>query len=121
MKIAIICDVLGKENNGTTVAAMNLIRSLKAKGHEVRVVCPDEDRRGDEGFYIVKKINFGIFNDYVEENGVVISRPDEDMLRTVIQGADVCHLVTPFFLAHKGMEIAREYGVPITASFHMSG
>ena len=31
MKIAIICDVLGKENNGTTVAAMNLIRSLKAK------------------------------------------------------------------------------------------
>ena len=118
MKIAIICDVLGKENNGTTVAAMNLIRSLKAKGHEVRVVCPDEDRRGDEGFYIVKKINFGIFNDYVEENGVVISRPDEDMLRTVIQGADVCHLVTPFFLAHKGMEIAREYGVPITASFH---
>ena len=118
MKIAIICDVLGKENNGTTVAAMNLIRSLKAKGHEVRVVCLDEDRRGDEGFYIVKKINFGIFNDYVEENGVVISRPDEDMLRTVIQGADVCHLVTPFFLAHKGMEIAREYGVPITASFH---
>ena len=76
MKIAIICDVLGKENNGTTVAAMNLIRSLKAKGHEVHVVCPDEDRRGDEGFYIVKKINFGIFNDYVEENGVVISRPD---------------------------------------------
>ena len=62
MKIAIICDVLGKENNGTTVAAMNLIRSLKAKGHDVRVVCPDEDRRGAEGFYIVKKINFGIFN-----------------------------------------------------------
>ena len=58
MKIAIICDVLGKENNGTTVAAMNLIRSLKAKGHEVHVVCPDEDRRGDEGFYIVKKILF---------------------------------------------------------------
>ena len=94
MKIAIICDVLGKENNGTTVAAMNLIRSLKAKGHDVRVVCPDEDRRGDEGFYIVKKINFGIFNEYVEENGVVISRPDEDTLRTVIHDADVCHLVT---------------------------
>lgn len=118
MKIAIICDVLGKENNGTTVAAMNLIRSLKAKGHDVRVVCPDEDRRGDEGFYIVKKINFGIFNEYVEENGVVISRPDEDTLRTVIHDADVCHLVTPFFMAHKGMEIAREYGVPVTASFH---
>ena len=46
MKIAIICDVLGKENNGTPIAAMNLIRSLRAKGHDVRVVCPDEERRG---------------------------------------------------------------------------
>ena len=34
MKIAIVCDVLGEENNGTTIAAMNLIRSLKAKGHD---------------------------------------------------------------------------------------
>ncbi len=118
MKIAIICDVLGKENNGTTIAAMNLIRSLRAKGHEVRVVCPDEERRGEEGYYIVKKINFGILNEYIAENGVVISRPDEETLRTVITDADVCHLVTPFFLAHKGMEIARECGVPITASFH---
>lgn len=118
MKIAIICDVLGKENNGTTIAAMNLIRSLRAKGHDVRVVCPDEERRGEDGYYVVEKINFGIFNEYVAENGVVISRPDEDTLRSVIADADVCHLVTPFFLAHKGMEIARECGVPVTASFH---
>lgn len=41
MKITIVCDVLGEENNGTTIAAMNLIRSLKAKGHNVTVVCPD--------------------------------------------------------------------------------
>ena len=31
MTIAVICDVLGKENNGTTIAAMNLIRSLREK------------------------------------------------------------------------------------------
>ena len=43
MIITVVCDVLGEENNGTTIAAMNLIRSLKAKGHEVRVVCPDEE------------------------------------------------------------------------------
>ena len=40
VKITIVCDVLGEENNGTTIAAMNLIRSLKAKGHNVTVVCP---------------------------------------------------------------------------------
>lgn len=47
MRIVVVCDVLGAENNGTTVAAMNLIRSLRAKGHEVRVVCPDQTREGE--------------------------------------------------------------------------
>lgn len=48
VKITIVCDVLGEENNGTTIAAMNLIRSLKAKGHNVTVVCPDESRRDSQ-------------------------------------------------------------------------
>ena len=42
MKIAVVCDVLGEQNNGTTVAAMNLIRFLRSRGHEGRGVCPDE-------------------------------------------------------------------------------
>lgn len=42
MRITIVCDVLGEENNGTTLAAMNLIRSLKAKGHTLTILCPDE-------------------------------------------------------------------------------
>lgn len=44
MKITIVCDVLGKENNGTTIAAMNRIRYLREHGHEVRVLCCDQDR-----------------------------------------------------------------------------
>ena len=44
MKITIVCDVLGKENNGNTIAAMNLIRYLREHGHEVRVLCCDQDR-----------------------------------------------------------------------------
>ena len=31
MVITIVCDVLGQENNGTTIAAMNLVRSLKKR------------------------------------------------------------------------------------------
>lgn len=46
MKITIVCDVLGKENNGTTIAAMNLIRYLREHGHEVRVLCCDQDHIG---------------------------------------------------------------------------
>ena len=66
MTIVVVCDVLGEENNGTTIAAMNLVRMLIAKGHNVRVVCPDEFRRAHPGFYIVPKLNVGPFNGYVE-------------------------------------------------------
>lgn len=31
MKVTIVCDVLGTENNGTTIAAMNLVRSLRSR------------------------------------------------------------------------------------------
>lgn len=46
MIVTVVSDVLGVENNGVTIAAMNLIRSLKEKGHTVRVLCPVWDRRG---------------------------------------------------------------------------
>ena len=52
MTITIVCDVLGKENNGTTIVAMNLIRSLQERGHSVRVVCSDPERAGKEGYYV---------------------------------------------------------------------
>jgi len=53
MKVTIVCDVLGTENNGTTIAAMNLVRSLRSRGHEVKIVCPDADKwecRGTSSF-----------------------------------------------------------------------
>lgn len=59
MIVTVVSDVLGVENNGVTIAAMNLIRSLKEKGHTVRVLCPDVDRMGQEGYYIVPTLNAG--------------------------------------------------------------
>lgn len=118
MIITVVCDVLGEENNGTTIAAMNLIRSLKAKGHTVRVVCPDEDRRGQEGFFVVSTINFGPLNNYVRRNGVVLAKRDDAVLRAALDGADVMHTVTPFLLTHAAIRIAKEMGIPITSSFH---
>ena len=55
MKVTIICDVLGEANNGTSLAAYNLIITLVKKGHEVKVVCPDPDKKNLPGFYILKR------------------------------------------------------------------
>ena len=59
MKILVAADVLGEPNNGTSIATYNLINALKERGHEVRVICPDEDKRGQEGYFVLPKFNFG--------------------------------------------------------------
>ncbi|MGN1307770.1 MAG: glycosyltransferase [Faecousia sp.] len=118
MRIVVVCDVLGEENNGTTVAAMNLIRSLRAKGHEVRVVCPDRARQGQEGYYIIPTVSFGPLNGYVRKNGVTIAKPNRATLEKALDGADAVHLLVPFFASHMAAKLAMERGIPVTAGFH---
>ena len=118
MIITIVCDVLGKENNGTTIAAMNLIRSLKAKGHTVRVICPDEERKGQEGFFVVPSFNLLFLNKYLAKNGVSLAKPVRSILERAIDGADVVHVMIPFALGRAALRIAQEKGIPVTAGFH---
>ena len=118
MKIAIVCDVLGEENNGTTVAAMNLIRYLKSKDHDVRIVCPDEYRRGEPGFYVVPQLNVGPLNNYVKKVGVSIAVSDNTVLESALKDADAIHIMTPFFLGNAALDYGRKHGIPVTAGFH---
>ena len=118
MVICVVCDVLGRENNGTTIAAMNLIRSLRDRGHTVRVVCPDRDRRGQEGYYVVRTLNLGPLNNYVKKNGVVIACAEKKLLREALDGVDHLHILIPFSLGRAALRIARRKGISVTAGFH---
>ncbi|MBO4384299.1 MAG: glycosyltransferase [Clostridia bacterium] len=118
MTLTVICDVLGKENNGTTIAAMNLIRSMRAKGHTVRVVCPDEFRRGEKDYYVVPTLNLGPLNGYLKKNGVLMAKRDRATLAKALDGADAVHTITPFFLTSQAVKLIREAGIPFTAGFH---
>ena len=118
MIVAVICDVLGEENNGTTIAAMNLIRTLREKGHQVRVVSPDASRAGEPDHFVVPTRNLGVFNQYVAKNGVSLARPLRPVLEQALEGVDVVHVMVPFSLGHAAAVLAREKGIPLTAGFH---
>lgn len=118
MVITFVCDVLGEENNGTTIATMNVIRKMKQDGHEVRVVCPDEDKEGLPGYFICRAISFGPLNGYVRKNGVHIAAGDVETLRKAIEGADIVHMNFPCFLGVKAIDICRELGIPVTTGFN---
>lgn len=119
MIACIVCDILGEKNNGTTLAATNLIDYLRSKGHEVRVVCCDKDKNNLENYYVTPTLDLGKFcNKILEKNGVTPAKADESILRKAIEGSDVVHLLIPFFLARRAAKIAKELNKPITASFH---
>ena len=118
MVITVVSDVLGAENNGTTVAAMNLIRALKRKGHEVRVLCGDQDRAGQDGFYIVPKLNVGPLNGYVRKIGVSLSWPQRRIVEQALDGAEHVHIMLPFPLGIAAVKEAKRRGLPVTAGFH---
>lgn len=118
MIITFVADVLGEENNGTSTAGQNLIRYLRSRGHRVKVVCPDENMRGNEDYYIVKKKHFGPFDRYVEKNGVTLSKVDHALLAEAMEGSDLVYCLLPFFLGHAAALMAKERGLPLAAGFH---
>lgn len=119
MTITIVCDILGEENNGTTIAAINLIRYLRAQGHTVRILCADEDKQGQENYYIVPSINFGIFNGYLAENGVKLAKPVRRVIEAALEGTDIVHIMLPFALGQASAKIAQKKGIPLSAGFHL--
>ena len=119
MKVTVICDVLGEANNGTTLAAKNLITYLVEQGHTVRIVSPDSTTEGEEGYYVVPPLHLGFVLDKVlEMNGVQLAKADKSILREAIKDSDVVHLLVPFPLSWTAIGIAVEYGIPLTAGFH---
>ena len=118
MKLVIVCDILGKKNNGTTIASYNLINAMKEKGHDVIVFCCDKDKVGEEGFVVVEQMNFGILNKIVERNGVAIPKANKKELLRVISECDLVHIMLPFPMGIRACKIAKRLGKPITAGFH---
>lgn len=118
MKITVVCDVLGAENNGTTIAAMNLIRAMIKRGHEVTIVCSDEDKKGKEGYVVMPKLNLGPLNNYVSKNGVSLSRANKKALEPVIKNSDVVHIMIPFMLGAAAVKLCKKHNIPVTAGFH---
>ncbi len=120
MNVTIICDVLGVPNNGTSVAAYNLINHLKSQGHNVTVVCCDADKEGMSGYKIVPTMKLGpIANAALARNEVVPAKADPAILDEAIKDADVVHLLMPFPLSWKAVKICEKYGIPMTSSFHV--
>lgn len=119
MKITIVCDVLGEANNGTSLAAYNLINTLINKGHDVKVVCPDPDKKNMTGFYILKRLNLGFLNNYLKKNGVCLAKGDKRIIKAACEDADIVHGLVPFAASKRALKYCKKHHIPFTSGFHM--
>ena len=110
MLVTVVADVFGEANNGTTIAAIHLIDALKKAGHDVRVVCPDNDKKGKDNFYIVGTYWVGPFQSIVDKNGVSLAKPNRKTLDEALLGSDEVHIMMPFAVGRKALKIAKEKG-----------
>lgn len=116
MNITVIADVFGEGNNGTSITARRLVDNMKERGHNVTVVSPYD---GGEGFIKLPQRRFIAFNNYINNtNGVCLGAPDDELLRQGIKDADVVHLLLPFKVSRRAIEICREMKIPYTTAFH---
>jgi len=120
MKLTIVADVLGEENNGTTITIKRLIDGLIKRGNEVRVVSPFKDEKSENPkYYSVDRRTFGIFTNYIEgKNGASFGKPDKEVITRAIKGADVVHIELPFKMGKCALQVCKELNIPCTAGFH---
>lgn len=120
MIITVVCDIYGRENNGSAVVAYNLIRFLKAQGHEVRILCADQASKGKLDHWVVPNLNFGkLLNAYVNKVGVTLAKPQDRIIKASLYGVDAVHIMMPLTLGLAAVKIAHEMHLPITSGFHM--
>lgn len=120
MKVTIVCDVLGKPNNGTSLAAWNLINYLKSRGHNVNIICPDKDKEGVENYFVLKTLSFGKFLDHylVDKNQIILSKADNDTIAAACHDSDIVHCIVPFSASQCALRYCKAHNIPITSGFH---
>jgi len=116
MKILLVADQFDRGNNGTTISAQRLAKTLRSHGHLVRAVSTGEEAPDK---YVVPKIQVPVFEHLIESQGMMLGHGEPAVLREAISWADVVHFMMPFPLSIRGEKIAGELGIPRTAAFHV--
>ena len=119
MVITVVCDVLGKANNGTSLAAYNLINALKERGHTVRVVCSDKDKEGLEGYYILPVKHYGkLIDAIIARNNVSLCKGDMRIIDKACRDVDAVHCMLGFNAGKAAAKYCYNHNIPVTAGFH---
>ena len=116
-KILFVIDTYETNNNGTSISAQRYAAQLRERGHEVRILCADEQPGADK-FILPEKHHYP-FDGLVHQHGFRFAKVDEKIIREAVEWADIVHCFMPFYITIAAQRIAYEMGKPATAAFHI--
>ena len=117
MIITLVTDQFYPNNHGTSISAQRFYEGLVAMGHTVRVLAIDSANNTP---YALKERYFGRpINAIINSQGMQFGKPEKEIIKKAIQGADIVHVYMPFKLGYKTIQICREMNVPCTVGFHL--
>lgn len=117
MVIVLVIDTFEGSAKGAPLAAQNLRRALTEAGHEVRVVSCDHM----DSMFRVKRRWIPYMSFMAKFQRISYGKPNEAVLRSAFDGADLVHLMLPFALEKRAAAVARSLKIPVIASFAGTG
>ena len=120
MKILFVIDTFDTSNNGTSISAQRFAVKLREHGHEVKILCADEEP--SEHKFLVREYKVPLFNPLVKKHGFSFAETfgeAKGVIREAIEWADIVHCFMPFALEMSAAEYAQETGKPCTGAFHI--
>ena len=120
MKILFVVNGMFAKGNGLSASARRTVRKLREAGEEVKILsAANPDPNGEQPDFCLKHFKFPVFEKLITRQGYGFAAVDKAIIRQAVKWADVVHIEEPFFIQMATCKIAKEEGVPCTATYHL--
>ena len=116
MKILIVCGEYYNQSNGLSLSTQRFVEQFKKLGEEVKVL---SSNHGGESEYSVPIIRLPLVDGIMEKQNYHFAKPVKETIEEALNWADLVHIEDPFPMSAKVASMAKEKGLPITATFHL--
>ncbi len=120
MKILFVVNNYYAPGNGLSASARRTVQYLREAGQEVRILSgPNLEQDEPQPDYLLKVIKIPIFDGLIRSHGYCFAGTDKAVIREALEWADLVHLEEPFIIEMVAGRMAKEMGVPCTATYHL--
>lgn len=121
MKILFVLNNMYLRGNGLCASARRTIEYLKKAGQDVKLLSgKNDDPDGPQPeFVLAEEFHIYPFDSLIHSHGYKFSKNDENVIREALEWADVVHLEEPFHVQWKVAKLAKQRGIPCTATYHL--